>query len=211
MIQAITKSKVMTNQKKLLNLLMPTLALSAGCSESSGAGDPHVLQENLATAEKMIDAFYSFDPELLKPFLAKANSAAKKILYYQGWAEGGNYKVLERPGCAPTGTGQIACPITVQDDPVMALKTGFMVTDTFTLTFEGTDIVNIETSSNDQPIYYEARKWVEANMPEVMAGPCVKDEDGGGPTPGACARAMTEGYRQFMLARASSQEQKTTD
>lgn len=192
----------MPKSKKMLNLLVPALAVSAGCSDGGGASGASALDQNLATAEKMIDAFYSFDANLLKPFLAKAEKSAPSILYYQGWAEGGNYKVLERPGCAAIESGKIACPVTVQDDPVMALKTGFMVTDTFTLTFDGTDIVDIETSSNDQPIYYEARKWVEENMPEVMSGPCLKTEDGGGPTPGDCARAMTEGYRQFMLARA---------
>ena len=193
----------MTNSKTIFNLLVPALAISSGCSDVGGASEQSALDNNLATAEKMIDAFYSFDADLLRPFLAKAEKSAQSILYYQGWAEGGNYKVLERPGCAPTESGKIACPVTVQDDPVMALKTGFMVTDTFTLTFDGADIVDIETSSNDQPIYYEARKWVEKNMPEVMSGPCLKTEDGGGPTPGDCARAMTEGYRQFMLAKES--------
>jgi hypothetical protein len=91
------------------------------------------------------------------------------------------------------------CPITVQDDPVVELKTGFNVTDTFHLTFDATQITSIKTSSDDQPIYYEARKWVEANMPEVMTGPCL-DRNKGGKTPGDCARAMTDGYKQFYAA-----------
>jgi hypothetical protein len=90
----------------------------------------------------------------------------------------------------------LSCAITVQDDPVLALKTGFNVTDTFALTFEDGHIVSIETSSNDQPIYYEARKWVVENMPEVMTGPC-KDRNNGGKTPGDCARAMTAGYAKY--------------
>ena len=150
----------------------------------------------LAVAERMIDAFYSFDPEQLAPLLEHATTSSARILYYQGWAKGGNYKVLERAPCRIDENKKIACAITVQDDPVLALKTGFNVTDTFHLTFNGEHITAIETSSNDQPVYYEARKWVEANRPEVMSGPC-KDRNAGGNTPEACARAMTKGYQEF--------------
>jgi hypothetical protein len=86
---------------------------------------------------------------------------------------------------------------------VVELKTGFNVTDTFHLTFDGSAIASIETSSNDQPIYYEARKWVEENMPDVMTGPCL-DRSNGGTTPGDCARAMTQGYKQFYAATRAS-------
>ena len=70
------------------------------------------------------------------------------------------------------------------------------MTDTFALTFNESRIVAINTSSNDQPIYYEARKWVEDNLPEVMSGPCHRDYERG-VTPVECARAMTDGYRKF--------------
>jgi hypothetical protein len=88
----------------------------------------------------------------------------------------------------------------VQDDPVLALETDFNVTDTFHITFSDTIITNVDTSSNDQPIYYEAREWVEENMPEIFEGPCKRTE-GIRDSPGDCARAMTEGYRQFMKAQ----------
>ena len=162
------------------------------------AKDKALTAENSKTAEGFIDAFYSFDPDQLKPFLADADETADRILWYQGWAEGGNYIVMERAGCEVESPTKINCPVTVQDDPVVALKTGFNVTDTFHITFDGNRIASIETSSNDQPIYYEARKWVEANMPEVMAGPCSREKDE--LTPGDCARAMTEGYKQFYAA-----------
>jgi hypothetical protein len=155
--------------------------------------------QNRLTAEGFIDAFYSFDPEQLKPFLANAEESAPQLSYYQGWAKGGNYKVLKRGACEPVSPTLFQCPITVQDDPVVELKTGFNVTDTFHLTFDGTKITSIKTSSDDQPIYYEARKWVEANMPDVMTGPCL-DRNKGGETPGDCARAMTQGYKQFYAA-----------
>ncbi|MBO6563180.1 MAG: hypothetical protein JJ956_00430 [Pseudomonadales bacterium] len=160
------------------------------------AKDAALTSANTKTAEGFIDAFYSFDPEKLRPFLTNADETAERIFYYQGWAEGGNYIVLERGACEAESPTQFDCPITVQDDPVVALKTGFNVTDTFHIKFEGNEIASVKTSSNDQPIYYEARKWVEDNMPDVMAGPCHE----GGNTPGDCARAMTEGYKKFFAA-----------
>ena len=153
----------------------------------------------LAYAESFIDAFYSFDPSQLASLMVAAEESRPRLLYYQGWAEGGNYIVLDRASCAMEEVNRVACPVTVQDDPVVALKTGFNVTDTFHLTFDGETLVAVDTSSNDQPIYYEARKWVEANMPEVMSGPC-KNRNTEGATPGACARAMTKGYAAYYEA-----------
>lgn len=151
---------------------------------------------NLETAEGMIDAFYSFDAVRLQPFLSQAGDSAARILGYQAWAEGGNYEVLDRMPCAPEEGGTIACPVTVQDDLVQALETGFDVTDTFHLTFANGVIVNVETSSNDQPIYHDARAWVRESMPEVMEGPC-KSIDGLRVTPGDCAKAMAVGYAKY--------------
>lgn len=177
----------------------------AACSSDSEFGSVADLASNLQTAESMIDAFYSFDPAALQPILSTAGEAEASILSYQAWAEGGNYIVMNRAPCIGESATSISCAITVQDDPVVALETGFNVTDTFHLTFEGADIVDVDTSSNDQPIYYEARKWVEANLPEVMEGPC-KRTDGMRDTPGDCARAMTQGYAQFLAAKKAEAE-----
>jgi hypothetical protein len=173
----------------------------AGLSACSGEPDTSAeLSSNLMTAEGMIDAFYSFDPNNLQAFLSEAGDSEASILSYQAWAEGGNYIVLERAPCVSESVDTIACSITVQDDPVVALETGFNVTDTFHLSFQEGVIKGVETSSDDQPIYFEAREWVEANLPEVMTGPCRR-EDGQRVTPGDCARAMTVGYKQFMVAK----------
>ena len=150
----------------------------------------------LQQAEAFIDAFYSFDSAQLGPLMNEAPESKAQLLYYQGWAEGGNYVVLNREPCVFEEPDNIACPVTVRDDPVVALNTGFNVTDTFHLTFKGETLVAVDTSSNDQPIYYEARKWVEANQPEVMSGPC-KGRGTPQATPGKCARAMTKGYQAF--------------
>lgn len=188
--------------------LLALAALTTACSQEAAAPEPApeaasasasvepAVDADLATAEAFIDTFYTFDREALAAMLADATETAAGLLYYQGWAEGGNYQVLERMPCARDEAGVVACPVTVQDDPVVALGTGFNVTDTFHLTFEDGAIVKVETSSNDQPIYYQASEWVAANMPEVMEGPCANRGTDAG-TPGDCARAMTAGYAAF--------------
>jgi hypothetical protein len=191
-----------TLNKKAALCLLSMVGLSACSTEGDAAAD---LAGNLETAEGMIDAFYSFDASMLQPFLSQAGEAEASILGYQAWAEGGHYIVMSRGACEEEAENIISCGITVQDDPVVALETGFNVTDTFQLTFEDSIIVGVKTSSNDQPIYYEAGKWVEANLPEVMEGPC-KRTDGQRETPGDCARAMTDGYRQFMVAKKAEAE-----
>ena len=173
------------------------LGLLACFSEEDRAS---LVTGNLATAEEMIDAFYSFDASKLQPFLLEAGESEQDILGYQGWAEGGNYIIVSRSPCVAESEVEISCAITVQDDPVLALETDFNVTDTFHITFSETVITNVDTSSNDQPIYYEAREWVEENMPEIIEGPCKRTE-GIRDSPGDCARAITEGYRQFMKAQ----------
>lgn len=168
------------------------------CAESPDIQQQNATVGNLATAEALIDAFYSFQPALLEAFLVhpQARSSAPALMFYQGWAQGGNYKVITRAPCVSVSANVVECAITVEDDPVLALKTGFKVTDTFTITFDDGQVVKVETDSNDQPIYYQAFDWVVKEMPEIMTGPCQGFFDGG-PTPGDCARAMTQGYRQF--------------
>jgi|GEM_PF-831675 hypothetical protein len=193
------KNRTSQTPRKFPALLLALTLSASHTAQAMHHGDSGAKSHTgaqIAIAEQFIDAFYSFDPTLLAPILEQAPGSAPNLLYYQGWAEGGNYKIVNRGPCATEDDNKVACPITVQDDPVLALKTGFEVTDTFHLSFQGKTLVAVDTSSNDQPIYFEARKWVETNQPEVMEGPC-KDRGAGGNTPGDCARAMTEGYRAF--------------
>ena len=177
-------------------VLVIASVLFAGC-DGSGETTAQIDDEsNLATAESFIDAFYSFDPAMLETFLASAEASASSILYYQGWAEGGNYKIVDRKPCELDSSNVVNCSITVEDDPVLALGIDFKVTDTFSITFTNSEITAVETSSNDQQIYYDARDWVRKELPEFVEVPCQGYFDGG-PTPGDCARAMAEGYRQF--------------
>jgi hypothetical protein len=201
----------MTVASRSAPALFVLAVLTAGCEEAAspapGPEAPPAVESapapdaDLQTAEGFIDAFYAFDAERLGAMLEAAPESAPRLLYYQGWAEGGNYVVLERTPCARSDEGKVDCPVTVQDDPVVALGTGFNVTDTFHLTFADGVLVEVKTSSNDQPIYYEAREWVAANMPEVMEGPCANRGTADG-TPGDCARAMTAGYAAFAASEA---------
>ncbi len=183
----------MTKHSKALLFLLGTLII--GCNSNGENTD----QENTDTAvsEAFIDAFYSFDQDSLKTLLTKAGQSAESILFYQGWAEGGNYEVRQRHGCYASGDSTITCPVTVKDDLIQALELDLFVTDTFHLTVVHGDIIAIETSSNDPPLFYEARKWVAENRPELTDKAC-SDESG---TPGDCVRGVVQGFKEFVASR----------
>ncbi len=79
---------------------------------------------------------------------------------------------------------------------MLALGIDYNVTDTFEISFMSDEITAVETSSDDLQIYYDARDWVREELPELVDLPC-QGYFAGGPTPGDCARAMAEGYKQF--------------
>ncbi|WP_285762843.1 hypothetical protein [Biformimicrobium ophioploci] len=182
-------------KKKIFCALMLGVHVSA-CTESSGSKYIASDQSLLEKSEGFIDAFYSFDSGRLEEHLLSDDESAAAMLYYQGWAEGGNYKVLHRKPCEVAEPNLIECSITVEDDPILALGIDFKVTDTFHISFAAGEISSIKTSSNDPQIYYQARDWVKLNHPDLIEIPCKKLFNGG-PTPGECARAMTEGYAKF--------------
>jgi hypothetical protein len=78
----------------------------------------------------------------------------------------------------------------VKDDLIQALGTGFNVTDTFHLGFDGGRIVSVRTSSNDPPEFDRAMEWVERERPDLVEVPCQ-----------ACVRAMVQGFREFAALR----------
>jgi hypothetical protein len=171
-------------------LLIATLLI--GCaSVPSPKGD-------LATAERFIDAFYSFDRERLAAALESAESSKPKIIYYQGWAAGGNYRIVDRQPCRVGGDG-VTCSITVKDDLIAALGIPIDVTDTFHLTFDGGRIVAVRTTSNDPPQFEQALQWVIRERSSLVEKPC-EGFFAGGPTPGDCVRAMVRGFAEFAAA-----------
>lgn len=175
--------------------LLAILGLVVACSAPS-KGRVEGPGSELAAAEALIDAFYSFDPARLRASMAGAPESAPRILFYQGWAEGGKYEVLERKPCRIVKPGEIACDIKVRDDLIAALGTGYDVTDTFHVSFKDGRIAAVRTSSNDPPEFDQALKWLASERPELLTGPCRGFFDGG-PTPQACARAAVKGFADF--------------
>jgi len=182
----------------LINWVVTIIALVIliTCDESVESMDQANDESNLVTAESLIDAFYSFEPAALEAVLTTAAESAPTIMYYQGWAEGGNYKIVDRMPCEFVDSIVVKCSITVEDDPMLALGIDFNVTDTFTITFSENEITTVVNGSNDLQVYFDARDWVRNELPELVEEPC-QGYFNGGPTPGDCARVMAEGYRRF--------------
>ena len=81
-------------------------------------------EESISVAEVFIDAFYSFDSIELEAVLSTAAASIPSIVYYQGWAEGGNYEIVKRMPCKVENAGLVSCSITVKDDLIGALGIG---------------------------------------------------------------------------------------
>jgi hypothetical protein len=167
----------------------------------TGSADEASGPSNTAVAERFVTAFYSFEAERLREVLSKAKDSREDILFYQGWALGGNYIVMERMPCASVAADTVQCSITVQDDLVLALGIDFDVTDTFTLTFADGAISSVETSSNDPQLYHDARDWVWEHRRDRVEEPC-KGSAAAGPDPAQCVSSMLEGYREYARLNA---------
>ena len=176
-------------------LFFMLLSLSA-CSVYKDSKTQYQNESLLPTAEAFIDTFYSFNSIALEGALSQASSSIPSVVYYQGWAEGGNYKIVARKPCVIQELNVASCSVTVEDDPMLALGIDFNVTDTVTISFIDGVIVAVETSSNDMQIYFDARDWVLTELPGLVADACEGFFNGGS-TPNECARLMAEGYRRF--------------
>jgi len=158
-------------------------------------------EESISLAEVLIDAFYSFDSIELEAALSSAEESIPSIVFYQGWAEGGNYEIVKRMPCKASNAGLVSCSITVKDDLIGAIELDYNVTDTFELSFSDGRIISVETSSNDPQLYWDAQEWVRQNRSELISEPCRGFFDGG-PTPGQCVRAMVQGYAEYAASDA---------
>ena len=182
-----------------MRVLATVIALTlSGCA---GSDRPHVVRAEpaLVAAERLIDAFYSFEPARLRAAMSDAPASQPHLLYYQGWAEGGNYAILHRKPCRVTAAGEVSCDITVRDDLIAALQTGYWVTDTFHLTVRDGRIIKVHNSSNDPPDFEQALTWLKRERPAVMTGPCA-GFFAGGPTPQDCVRAVISGFAAYRAA-----------
>jgi len=185
-----------------LYVLLAIVIILIGCKQVQKPALPDEVDKNVAVANAFLDAFYSFDPNKLQNVLIFAEESQPAILYYQGWAEGGNYKVINRAPVMVKNDSMLVCPVTVKDDLIGALELTFNVTDTFHIKAVNGRILSVDTSSNDPELFHEARTWVQENRPELIAGPCQGIWEGG-PTPGDCVRAMVQGYAEFIATKKS--------
>ncbi len=178
---------------RIVTLLLAA-GLAAGCAVQPKVASGKSAE--LARAEALIDAFYSFEPARLRTLMSAAPDSLPRLRYYQGWAEGGNYVVLDRKPCRFDKADEVSCAITVKDDLIAALGTGFDVTDTFHVSFRDGRIVAVRNSSNDPPEFEQALKWVDKQHPTLFDEACSGFFKGG-PTPQACVREVVKGFRDF--------------
>lgn len=181
---------------KINHTLYLLILLNTGC-KSGTTSTPHVDKRNhVDIANQFIDAFYSFNKDSLELSLLTAEESQPSILYYQKWAECGNYEILNRLPCIEKNDSTVICPVTVKDDLMGALQLDLNVTDTFHITIKGKQILSVNTSSNDPDVYYEAKDWITQNRPKLIEKPC-EDAWQGGLTPCECILATVEGLKEY--------------
>jgi hypothetical protein len=173
----------------LVSFMVMTLQSGIGNAKDS-------ITNSLEQSEGLISAFYSFDPQKLDAKLASAESSKPSLMFYQGWAKGGNYQIVNRKPCIQNENRIISCSITVKDDLMKALGIPFDVTDTFHLTFINEKLNKVTTSSNDLQVFRDAEKWVWKNRPKLITLSCNGYFEGG-TTPEKCVKSMVEGYAEF--------------
>jgi hypothetical protein len=173
-----------------------SILIFIGCKNQTNSEIENYQKDNIDIANQFIDAFYSFNEDSLKIALTYAKESQPSILYYQKWAECGNYQVLNRANCEEKNDSLVICPVTVKDDLMSALQLDLNVTDTFHIIIKDKKIRSVQTSSNDPDIYYEAEEWIKKNRPELIKKPC-KDAWKGGTTPCECIKATIKGLAEF--------------
>ena len=186
---------------RLIRCIVIAMIGIAGCQRAGTTRQG--ADTDLATAERFIDAFYSFDTARLALTLASADRSASGMVFYQGWAEGGNYRVIQRAPCEREAERTIRCAVTVEDDLIKALRLTLHVTDTFRITVAEGTVRRVVTSSNDPPMFREALAWVRREWADQVRQPC-EGFFAGGPTPGACVRVIVQGFAAFAELRRPS-------
>lgn len=177
-------------------ILLVLVILQLSCKDNLNVKARQDDDKNVDLANAFIDAFYSYNGETLKSTLSQAKASQPNILYYQKWAECGNYKVLNKGIIIHENDSTLTYPITVKDDLMAALDIDFNVTDTFRLTINEGRIRSVSTSSNDPDLYYTAKDWVKENRNDLIEVPC-KDIWNGGPTPCECIKSMIKAFGEF--------------
>ena len=185
---------------KINPIICTFLILFGGCKNATESRGSQEQNTNIMVANKFIDAFYSFNKDSLSVILSEANESRPGILFYQKWAECGNYGVINRADCIVKNDTLVVCPVTVRDDLIQALQLDLHVTDTFHLGIIDGHIKSVETSSNDPELFHEARTWVRGSLAELVEEPCNRNKEGG-PTPCECVKATVQGFVEFIATK----------
>ena len=192
----MTQPTTSTRRTQCVSVLCISSILVWGCFPMASPSARSAIDRDLVAAERFVDAFYSFDSTRLASVLAAAPQSASRIRYYQGWAEGGHYRIVHRAPCEHEPEQRVRCAVTVEDDLIKALRLDVHVTDTFRLAVSEGAIRSVTTSSNDPPVFEEALAWVRRERADRVREPCER-MFAGGPTPGACVRAIVQGFAEF--------------
>ena len=162
-----------------------------------GCNDGHVPPNalNMAKAESILDAFYSWNGQLLASLLASAEGT-EAMFYYQHWAEAAHYGVELRRPCSQASITTVICAITVTDDFGSTL--GYTATDTFTFTFEGHLATSVEFVGDDPPVFYALFLWIWAYQGDLFENECAGMFEGG-TTPAECARGFAKAAKDFVV------------
>lgn len=183
-----------------MNWIVIVSLLLFSCKNASQANNA---PNNIAVANAFIDAFYSFNRDSLENLLTAAKPSQANILYYQRWAECGNYIVLNRSKYFEKNDSVVIFPVTVKDDLAGALNLKYNVTDTFHIVIQNGKIRSVNTSSNDPELYYQGFKWIKQNRKDLIEKPC----EGWGKDPAkacACVRGVIKGFTEFIKTRKDS-------
>ncbi len=187
---------------KIEQIIYMSLMLLGGCKNASPSEAPDQ-DSNVVVANEFVDAFYSFNRDSLESMLSLAKESQPSILYYQKWAECGNYEIVKRDNYIEKNDSLVLFPVTVKDDLMGALDINFNVTDTFHLSIRNGQIRSVQTSSNDLNVYYEAKEWVKQNRAELVEKACEGIWEGG-PTPCECVQGMVKGFAEFKTKEKSN-------
>ena len=147
----------------------------------------------LQIAERFITSFYSWDQNALNALLTE-DGDHQSIIYYQGWAEGGNYSIKTRRPCV-MNKDAVSCSITVTDDFGLAL--GYIATDTFILKISNGQVTEVTFTADDPPIFDKLLNWIRNERDHILTGPCL-DMFAGGLTPKICAKTVAKSAEEFM-------------
>jgi hypothetical protein len=148
----------------------------------------------LLAAEKMLDAFYSFDQIALAESLVPGDDA-DRVLYYQAWAQAANYRIKTRRPCVVNEDAAIQCAITVFDDFGETLD--YIATDTFYLIIKDNKIIAARFEGDDPLIFSVLYVWMMVFRSELLDGPC-KNMFEGGDTPAECSKGVVHAARDFV-------------